>query len=98
MSVQTVASWGALALAVAWILRMRAAAKSKPWTAPLTADGQPDLQGNWVNRSATPLERPRQLEGRQSLTDEEVAELKRRADRLFKNGRSDAPAGDDVFL
>ena len=29
------------------------------------ADGQPDLQGIWVNNSATPLERPKALEGRQ---------------------------------
>jgi hypothetical protein len=71
---------------------------SKPWTAPLTPDGHPDLQGNWVNRSATPLERPKQLEGRQSLTDAEVAELKTRADRLFKDARNDFPAGDDFFL
>src|SRR5271154_2680347 len=61
---------------------------SKAWTPSLTPDGQPDLEGNWLNKSATPLERPKQLEGRQSLTDAEVAELKRSADRLFKNGDS----------
>src|SRR5271154_4135884 len=75
-------------------------AQPKPWTAPLTPDGRPDLQGNWVNRSATPLERPKQLEGRQFLTEAEVAELKRRADRLFKQGNSDFAQGllrDDVF-
>ena len=72
---------------------------TKPWTPPLTRDGHPDLQGNWVNNSATPLERPEQLKGREFLTDAEVAELKRRADRIFqKGGNSDAPAGDDVFL
>lgn len=73
-------------------------AQRKPWTPPLTPDGQPDLQGNWVNNSATPLERPKQLEGRQFLTDAEVAELKSRADRLFKNGDGDAAAGDNYFL
>src|SRR5580658_10503696 len=67
-------------------------------TPPLTPDGQPDLEGNWVNKSATPLERPAQLEGRQSLTDAEVVELKKRAGRIFKDGRSDFPAGDDLFL
>lgn len=74
--------------------------KAKSWTAPLTPDGHPDLQGNWVNRSATPLERPKQLEGRQFLTDAEVAELRRRADRIFKNGNSDfgqASSRDDIF-
>jgi hypothetical protein len=69
------------------------------WTPPRTPDGQPDLQGTWVNNSVTPLERPKALEGRQSLTDEEVAELKKRAARIFDvNGKSDLAAGDDVFL
>ena len=58
----------------------------------------PDLQGVWLNNSATPLERPKQLEGRTSLTNEEVAELRRRADRLFKNTNADFAAGDAVYL
>lgn len=57
-----------------------------------------DLEGTWVNRSATPLERPKQLEGRESLTDAEVAELRKRFDRIFRETNSDFPAGDDVFL
>jgi hypothetical protein len=74
-------------------------ATTKPWTPPLTPDGQPDLQGIWLNNSATPLERPKALEGRALLTDEEVAELKRRAARLFDaNGDSDFAAGDNLFL
>ena len=36
----------------------KAAASTKPWTAPRTPDGQPDLQGYWTNNSYTPLERP----------------------------------------
>src|SRR5262249_49047573 len=71
---------------------------SKAWTAPLTSDGQPDLQGVWLDNSATPLERPKALEGRPFLTDAEVAELKQRADRLFKRGDSDFAAGDNAFL
>jgi hypothetical protein len=46
------------------------------------------------------LERLKQLEGRQFLTDAEVAELKKRADRLFKSGDNDFPQAllrDDVF-
>ena len=34
------------------------AAAAKPWTAPKTPDGVPDLQGYWTNNSYTPLERP----------------------------------------
>lgn len=75
-----------------------AAKTAKAWTAPRTPDGQPDLQGVWLSNSATPLERPKELEGKQSLTDAEVAELKKRAERLFKNGAGDYAAGDNAFL
>jgi hypothetical protein len=73
-------------------------AASKTWTAPRTPDGHPDLQGTWIIRTATPLERPKALEGKPLLTDAEVAELKARADRIFKNGNSDFAAADAVFL
>jgi hypothetical protein len=36
--------------------------------------GDPDLQGLWTNATATPLERPKELEGKQFFTDEELAE------------------------
>src|SRR5262245_40951569 len=62
------------------------------WTPPLGPDGHPDLQGVWLNSSATPLERPPALAGKQTLTNEEVAELRRRADRLFKNTNADFAA------
>jgi len=73
-------------------------AGSKAWRAPRTSDGHPDLQGTWIIRTATPLERPKALEGKALLTDEEVAALKARADQIFKNGTSDFAAGDAVFL
>ena len=73
-------------------------AAASPWTVPPAPDGQPDLQGVWVNTSATPFERPQALEGRQFLTDDEVAELSRRADRIFKENDADLAIGDALFL
>lgn len=76
-----------------------AATKSakQTWTAPRTADGHPDLHGVWSNNIATPLERPKELEGRALLTDPEVAALKKKAHELFGGGDSDAAFGDTVY-
>jgi hypothetical protein len=92
MSVPSLVLSGAMALAIA------SAQPTKGWAPAFTSDGQPDLQGNWANKNATPLERPKQLEGREFLTDAEVAELKARAVRIFGHGDSDAANGDAVFL
>jgi hypothetical protein len=75
-----------------------AAAKTvkQTWTPPRTADGHPDLQGFWANNNATPLERPKELAGREFLTDEEVAALKKKAGELF-SGNGDAAFGDTLF-
>ena len=65
---------------------------------PRTAWGKPDLQGVWLNTSTTPFERPEALRGRELLTDEEVAELSRRAARIFEESDADIAIGDAVFL
>lgn len=43
-----------------------------------TPDGRPDLQGLWLNDTATPLERPADLKGRANLTPEEAAAYEQR--------------------
>jgi hypothetical protein len=79
-------------------LQIESSSASTAWVHPVTSYGDPDLEGVWMNNRATPLERPKALEGRPVLTDAEVAVLQQRADRLFKNGNSDYAAGDAVFL
>jgi len=50
-----------------------AKAAAKPWTAPKTPWGHPDISGTWTSDGAIgiPRERPDQFAGRTELTDEE---------------------------
>jgi len=54
-----------------------------------TSWGDPDLQGVWTNATATPLERPKELEGRPVLTDRERLDLDRQVAQ--KNSTDNAP-------
>ena len=60
---------------------------------PVTAWGDPDLQGIWVGSTLTPMERPARLEGKEFLSAEEIADLegKARADQFQE---SETRAGD----
>ena len=54
-----------------------ARAQSSDWVMPRTADGRPDLQGNWSNATLTPFQRP---EGQDPfLSQEEVDRIEGRA-------------------
>jgi len=72
--------------------------KTPNFKAPRASDGHADLQGVWSNNGATPMQRPKELEGKEFLTDQELTAVKRSADELFKDGKSDAAFGDAVFL
>ena len=51
-----------------------AQAPTKAYAPPKTAWGDPDLQGIFTNATVTPLERPTEFDGKEFLTDKEVAE------------------------
>ena len=72
------------------------AAQDDNWTLPRTADGHPDLQGVWSNNNATPLERPEEWAGKDTLTEEELAALQVAATEAVDDG--DALFGDQLVL
>jgi hypothetical protein len=86
---------GALATVLA-LTQGQVAAQAQTWTAPRAPDGHADLQGVWANNNATPLQRPKFLEGRTSLTDAEVMALKKKAAELY-DGSGDTEFGDTYF-
>ena len=69
----------------------------KAYVVPRTADGQPDFQGVWANNTITPLQRPPQWAGKQFLTDQEMAALKKAAASAVTDD-SDAVFGDSLVL
>jgi hypothetical protein len=71
------------------------AAAGKAWSVPRTPDGRPDLQGVWANNGMTPLERPKQFGLRTMMTDAELADLKKRAEKMMDGG--DAFFADELF-
>src|SRR5579864_910799 len=76
--------------------KAKGAPAAKIWTAPRTPDGHPDLQGIWSNGTLTPLERPRDLAGKEFLTEQEAAEREKRLRDELSTDRRDGGAEVDV--
>jgi hypothetical protein len=100
-----------LAFAIAFISQPRAAGQApsagvagagsgggKAWTAPRTPWGDPDLQGDFTNKSeqGTPFERPKEFEGRrlEDVNGKELENiLRERQQRVIDNARP--PGSED---
>jgi hypothetical protein len=85
---------------VALVLMLVAGARTLPaqkWAPARLADGHPDFQGVWANNTVTPLQRPKQWEGKTRLTDAEIKELQKVAAKITEND-GDAQFGDGFIL
>ena len=73
----------------------QSAKRAAGWTVPRMPDGHPDMQGVWANNNMTPLERPKQFGMRATMTDAELADLKKKAQAMMDGG--DAFFADELF-
>src|SRR6516225_4830707 len=73
-----------------------AAFAQKPWTAPRTTDGKPDLHGIWTNVTITPLERPRDLGDKAFFTEPEALHYEKQVREQNNADRRDGGAQADV--
>src|SRR5262245_17687066 len=86
------------AVAAVVLLVMSVAAQTKkPWTPSRTPDGQPDIQGIWSNASIIPLERPRELEGKEFFTREELAAYEQKVFARSVRDKPPAPGGVGTY-
>jgi hypothetical protein len=77
-------------------LTSTATAQTRParkWTPQRTADGHPDLGGTWSNAGIIPLERPKDLAGKRTFTEQEYAEYEK---KVFRQSDRDRPGQTGV--
>ena len=96
-----------VALAVVWLglvplaaqvpsSASKTTASAKAWTPPKTAWGEPDLQGIWSNATITPLERPKDLAGKEFLTEAEAQAREKKAVADHREEKRGGTAASDV--
>ena len=77
------------------LLAPTAIAQTKPagWTPPRTPDGKPDISGMFTFRTITPLQRPSELAGKETLNAEEAAEFEEYRTRRLNRDLFDPETG-----
>ena len=90
------------AVAIVALIPTTGAGQTRPapsgnWTAPSTPWGDPDLQGIWDFRTITPMERPSEFAGKQTLTDEEAANFESQENRRLNRDLIDPTKGGALY-
>src|SRR5438876_2434723 len=70
---------------------------AKPWMPPKLPWGDPDLQGQWPATANIPMQRPANLAARGTLSDEELAQREKQAQRQTE-ADSEEFAGDNTTV
>ena len=98
-----VAAVAAVALGSLTLIAQQPAPPSRPSAAsaryrvPKTADGVPDLTGNWSYATYTPLERPAQFASKEFFTPDEAAAFVKARDEAFRAQPADNIHYDDAL-
>jgi hypothetical protein len=90
MNYRLLAFLGALAVILAAPLPGQVSAKARK-AVPRAVDGHPDLQGTWTNATLTPMERPAELAGKATLSDEEARAYEKKDLETNDIDKPDAP-------
>jgi len=72
------------------------AQSTKKHAVPRAPDGHPDMQGVWDFAQLTPLERPSEFAGKQTVTDDEAEEFAERRIETTNKDRRDGGAAADL--
>jgi hypothetical protein len=87
---------GLLSLAIPLAAQTRQPAK--PWTAPKTPWGDPDIQGEWPAVANIPMQRPANFGTRAFLTDEELKQRESQAQRQSEADSEVFAKGGEVTI